>query len=102
MDFYKARNLVRDQEVDGSNPFAPTNLLEPTIYRYTNSRGAPGRGPGRRRFESICNDRSFCSQINALRCVLNSDFYFIFADNADNISGFIWKFEAQPKHQIFF
>ena len=38
---YKAfmgfRCLVRDQEVDGSNPFAPTNSfkLEPVIYRET-------------------------------------------------------------------
>ena len=25
--------LVRDQEVDGSNPFAPTNLLESATYK---------------------------------------------------------------------
>src|SRR5260370_42030796 len=27
------RCLVRDQEVDGSNPFAPTNLLESATYK---------------------------------------------------------------------
>jgi len=27
VDFNKALNLVRDQEVDGSNPFAPTNSI---------------------------------------------------------------------------
>jgi len=54
-------------------------------------------------------DHSFLSQINALRCVLNCDFYFIFADNADNIEVFVWKFEARQlfplvpsEHQIFF
>ena len=26
-------DLVRDQEVDGSNPFAPTNLLESATYK---------------------------------------------------------------------
>jgi hypothetical protein len=29
--------LVRDQEVDGSNPFAPTNLLESTTYKMRKS-----------------------------------------------------------------
>src|SRR5436190_6408532 len=31
------RCLVRDQEVDGSNPFAPTNLLESATYKMRKS-----------------------------------------------------------------
>jgi hypothetical protein len=31
---------------------------------------------------------SFHSQINALRCGLNCNFYFILTDNTDNIGGF--------------
>jgi hypothetical protein len=40
------RCLVRDQEVDGSNPFAPTTVVELAIYRDTNARGTPGPGLG--------------------------------------------------------
>src|SRR5437660_4139852 len=29
--------LIRDQEVDGSNPFAPTNLLESATYKMRKS-----------------------------------------------------------------
>ncbi len=31
------KHLVRDQEVDGSNPFAPTNLLESATYKMRKS-----------------------------------------------------------------
>jgi len=31
------RCLVRDQEVDGSNPFAPTNLVESATYKMRKS-----------------------------------------------------------------
>ena len=58
-DFRILNLQVRDQEVDGSSPFAATIL--------------------------------FLSQINALRCVLSCDSYFIFTDNADKICGFAWK-----------
>ena len=30
-------SLVRDQEVDGANPFAPTNLLESATYKMRKS-----------------------------------------------------------------
>ena len=59
--------LVAGQEVNGSNPFAPTIL--------------------------------FPTQINALRCVLNCDFYVIFVDNADNIRGFC--LEVPSPAQLF-
>ena len=32
--FYR---LLRDQEVDGSNPFAPTNLLDTATYKMRKS-----------------------------------------------------------------
>ena len=35
--FMGFRRLVRDQEVDGSNPFAPTNLLESATYKMRKS-----------------------------------------------------------------
>jgi hypothetical protein len=36
--------LVRDQEVDGSNPFAPTNLLESATYKMLKSIERLGQG----------------------------------------------------------
>ena len=43
--------------------------------------------------------RPFFPLSYALRCVLNWDSYFIFADNTDKIFGFVWKFTvlSQPK-----
>jgi len=31
IDFNEAWNLIRDQEVEGSNPFAPTNFSSPSV-----------------------------------------------------------------------
>jgi hypothetical protein len=50
-------------------------LLEPAIYRLTNSRGAPGPGPGGRWFKSIRPHHYFPSQFNTLRCVFYCDFW---------------------------
>ena len=47
-------------------------LLEPAIYRLTNSRGAPGPGPGGQRSKSFRGDDYFASRFNNLRCVLTS------------------------------
>src|SRR6267143_3533769 len=90
------RCLVRDQEVDGSNPFAPTNLLESATYKMRKSIERLSAGPGGRWLKSIRPDHYFPSQINALRCVLNYNLKSIFTDNTDNISGFAWEFEVQP------
>ena len=43
MGFYP---LVRDQEVDGSNPFAPTISFRTSHLQHTKSRRAPGAKPG--------------------------------------------------------
>ena len=74
-------------------------LLQSAIYEQTNGRGAPSLGPGSQWSKRIPTDHSFLSQINALRCVLNCDFYFIFADNADNIRGFC--LEVRSPAQLF-
>ncbi len=37
MDFNTGVKSGRDQEVDGSNPFAPTNLLESATYKMRKS-----------------------------------------------------------------
>jgi len=58
--------MVRDQEVEGLNPFAPA---------------------------TVAGVRPF--KINAVRCVLDRDFPLIFADNTDSIRDFAWKFEAR-------
>jgi len=78
---------------------SPRPNFQSTIYEHTNSCGAPGHWRGGQWFKLICPDNSFPSHINALRCVLNWDSYFIFADNTDKICGFVWKFTvlSQPK-----
>src|SRR5258708_14590515 len=83
------RCLVRDQEVDGSNPFAPTNLLESATYKMRKSierlvqgQDVAGSGP-------FAPTVLFPSQIYALRCVLNCRLHFIFTDNTDNICGLL-------------
>jgi hypothetical protein len=62
-----------------------------------NGCGAPGARPGGQWSRRIRLEHSFPSQINALRCVLNYNFKSILTDNTDNISGFAWEFEVQPK-----
>ena len=57
------RCLVRDQEVDGSNPFAPTTSLESATYKM------------RKSIERIVQCLFF--QFNALHSVLDYEFYFI-------------------------
>ncbi len=86
--------LVRDQEVDGSNPFAPTILLESATYSTRKSKerlvaSQAVNGSGRRG-----HVHSFPSEINALRFVLGWDFYFLCTDNTDNICALAWKFEV--------
>jgi hypothetical protein len=53
------KDLVRDQEVDGSNPFAPTTPLESAIYTTRKIRGAPGPKPCAPLFESVGPERSW-------------------------------------------
>ena len=60
-----------------------------TIYKHTYSCGASGHGPAM--VQAHSSRPFFPSHINALRCVLNGDSYFIFADNTDKICGFVWK-----------
>src|SRR5207249_10056230 len=40
------RFIVRDQEVDGSNPFAPTNSFRTNDLQHTRNRRHPGCGLG--------------------------------------------------------
>jgi hypothetical protein len=89
------RCLVRDQEVDGSNPFAPTTSLESATYKTGKSNGRLVHGQavdGSNLFPSIT---LLPFKINAVRCVLDRDFHLIFADNTDSIRDFAWKFEAR-------
>src|SRR5438045_8897693 len=50
--------LVRDQEVDGSNPFAPTTSLEPATYRHTIAVERVSCGSERQSFESPIDRKS--------------------------------------------
>jgi hypothetical protein len=87
--------IVRDQEVEGSNPFAPTNLLESATYKAGKFKGRLVHGQavdGSNLFSSIA---LLPFKINAVRCVLDRDFPLIFADNTDSIRDFAWKFEAR-------
>jgi len=89
------KDLVRDQEVEGSNPFAPTNLLESATYftRKSEERLVHGQAvDGSNLFPSIT---LLPFKINAVRCVLDRDFHLIFADNTDSIWDFAWRFEAR-------
>jgi hypothetical protein len=90
----RATNL-RDQEVDGSNPFAPTTLLESATYftREFEERLVHGQAvDGSNLFPSIT---LLPFKISAVRCVLDRDSHLIFADNTDSIWDFAWKFEAR-------
>jgi|GEM_PF-6437737 len=87
--------LVRDQEVEGSNPFAPTTSLESATYkmrksieRLVHSQAVDGSNL----FPSIT---LLPFKINAVRCVLDRDFHLILADNTDSIWDFAWRFEAR-------
>ena len=87
--------LVRDQEVEGSNPFAPTNLLESATYKAGKFKGRLVHGQavdGSNLFPSIT---LLPFKINAVRCVFDRDFPLIFADKTDSIRDFAWKFEAR-------
>jgi hypothetical protein len=93
------RCLVRDQDVDGSNPFAPTTHVsaaqESATYftRKSEERLVHGQAvDGSNLFPSIT---LLPFKINAVRCVLDRDFHLIFADNTDSIWDFAWKFEAR-------
>ena len=89
------RYLVRDQEVDGSNPFAPTNSLDSATYKAGKFKGRLVHGQavdGSNLFPSIT---LLPFKINAVRCVLDRDFHLIFADNTDSIRDFAWKFEPR-------
>ena len=84
--FYR---LLRDQEVDGSNPFAPTNLLDTATYKMRKSIERLVQGSGCRWLKSICHNHSLLFQINTLHGVLEYEFYFIFADNRYNLGVFV-------------
>jgi len=89
------RYLVRDQEVEGSNPFAPTTLLESAPYftRKSEERLVHGQAVvGSNLFPWIT---LLPFEISTVRCVLDCDFHLIFADNTDSIWDFAWKFEAR-------
>src|SRR5437762_14169086 len=70
--------LVRDQEVDRSNPFAPTNLLESATYKMRKSISAPSTRPRCHWRKSICLNQRLFFQFNELHSVPDYEFYFIF------------------------
>ena len=63
-------------------------LVQSATHTHTNSPGAPAPGPGGQWLKRMRPNHSFHSQINALRCGLNCNFYFILTDNTDNIGAF--------------
>jgi hypothetical protein len=85
---------VRDQEVEGSNSFAPTNIYESATYKVRKSIGRLVQGQavdGSNLFPSIT---LLPFKINAVHCVLDRDFQLILADNTDSVWDFAWKFEG--------
>ena len=66
---------IRDQEVDGSNPFAPTILLESIVYitPKCEERLVAGQEV---ELQIHQTEHCFPPQFNALRRFLNCEFYF--------------------------
>src|SRR6202795_3200388 len=62
-------SLVRDQEVDGSNPFAPTNFSQNHLLtRQILLWSSVFLGSGTHFFKSLSCDQSFSAEFLALRC----------------------------------
>jgi hypothetical protein len=81
--------MVRDQEVEGSNPFAPTNLLESATYKMRESIERLVQGQdvdGSNPFAPAIV--LFLNQCFTLRSQLRVLLHF--TDNADNFGCFVW------------
>src|SRR6266851_5708789 len=60
--------LVRDQEVDGSNPFAPTNSFRTSNLQHTKKSKTSWLWARHSFFKSPARNQSFSSEFSVLRC----------------------------------
>jgi len=62
------RCLVRDQEVDGSNPFAPTISFRTSNLHYAKEPETSWLWTRHSFFNSLARNQSFSSEFSVLRC----------------------------------